>query len=278
MSDAIRWGQQAVTSDWGYPAGESGHYEAAFVQPGIRRLAPKVLDLLALQEGEHVLDVACGTGVLTQLAAATVGPGGRAVGLDLSPGMLANAGRATRGLPNAEHIEWIEGDAHALPFPDASFDAVGCQLGLQFFPDRGQALREMGRVLRDDGRVAIMVWGAIERCPGQLVMRDTWARHFGPDSATIFRLQHALSDPADVRSLLTGAGFSDVSVRSVMGTVRYDSPEMLTRAYGNGLEIEADDATRQRIFVDVSRALEAYVGEDGLVYPIEAILASARRS
>jgi ubiquinone/menaquinone biosynthesis C-methylase UbiE len=165
MSDEFRFGQKSETGDWEYPTGVSGHYEAAFVQTTGLGFASQVLSLLALRAGEHFLDVACGTGVLTRLAVTAVGAEGRVVGLDLSPGMLANARSATYGLAGAERIEWIEGDAGTLPFPDASFDAVGCQLGLQFVPDRGRALREMHRVLKPGGRVTVMVWGADRTLP-----------------------------------------------------------------------------------------------------------------
>src|SRR3546814_10556694 len=94
----------------------------------------------ALREGERVLDVACGTGVVTRLASEQVGATGAVSGLDVNPGMLAVARAAT---PEGMSIEWHEANAEAMPLPDASFDVVLCQLGLQFMPDRQAALREM---------------------------------------------------------------------------------------------------------------------------------------
>jgi ubiquinone/menaquinone biosynthesis C-methylase UbiE len=105
---------------------------------------PWAADLVALaapQPGEHVLDVACGTGVVVRLVAPHVGPRGHVVGLDLHAGRLAVA-RALPPAPGAV-VEWREGDALALPFAEAVFDLVCCQQGLQFFPDRRTALREM---------------------------------------------------------------------------------------------------------------------------------------
>src|SRR5436853_314651 len=93
--------------------------------------------------GEHVLDIACGTGVVARLAAARM-VRGHVTGLDLNKGMLAVAHAVpSEGAP----IDWIEGSALDLPFPGESFDLVLCQLGVQFFPDRRLALREMRRVL-----------------------------------------------------------------------------------------------------------------------------------
>lgn len=106
----------------------------------IRRAAPV---------GEERVLVACGTGAVARQVAPLVGTGGMVVGLDLSPAMLAVA----RGLPvpGGAAIEWREGSAGALPFPEGSFDLVLCQQGLQFFPDRAAALRDMRRVLRPGG-------------------------------------------------------------------------------------------------------------------------------
>ena len=104
-----------------------------------------LVQLAAPAEGDRVLDVACGTGAVARCSAPLVGPTGRVVGLDLNPGMLTIA----RGMPAPEGIpiEWREGNATALPFPNASFDLVCCQQGLQFFPDRTAALGEMFGVL-----------------------------------------------------------------------------------------------------------------------------------
>src|SRR4051794_16904673 len=97
-------------------------------------------DQAALRPGERVLDVACGTGVVARIAAERVGSTGRVAALDITPGMLAVA-RSLPSVPGAA-IEWHEGSVLAVPFSDAAFDRVLCQLGLQFFPDQTAALRE----------------------------------------------------------------------------------------------------------------------------------------
>src|SRR2546423_849388 len=118
--------------------------------------APGLVAVAALQPGERVLDVACGTGVVTRIAAPAVGSKGQVTGLDINAGMLAVA----RSLPppSGASISWVEGNAVAMDFPDASFEVILCQQGLQFFPDQSRALREMHRVLVPGGRVALSVW------------------------------------------------------------------------------------------------------------------------
>jgi SAM-dependent methyltransferase len=111
-----------------------------------------------LQPGSVVLDLACGTGLVARFAAPLVEPGGRVVGADINPGMLAVARELGAG-----GIEWVEAPCDALPFEGGTFTHVICQQGLQFFPDPGAALREIRRVLRPGGTVIATVWAT----PGQ---------------------------------------------------------------------------------------------------------------
>src|SRR5688572_27460540 len=137
-------------------------YQRYLVPAITTKWAADLLDRARPRSGEAVLDVACGTGVVSRLAARKVGSA-HVTALDLNAGMLAVA----RAVPSdGASITWIEGSALDLPFPSASFDLVFCQLGLQFFPDQRRALAEMRRVLRDSGRVALSVYSPIDRTPG----------------------------------------------------------------------------------------------------------------
>ncbi len=140
-------------------------YQREMVPASFARWAPDLVDLGAVRPGQRVLDVACGTGVVTRIAAERAGPSGRVAGLDVNADMLAAARAASPGA----RIEWYEGSALALPFPDGSFDIVVCQQGLQFFPDRVAGLREMRRVLTAGGRLALSCWRSVEHQP------VTWA-------------------------------------------------------------------------------------------------------
>jgi ubiquinone/menaquinone biosynthesis C-methylase UbiE len=118
--------------------------------------APSLVDAARLAAGERVLDLACGTGVVARIAAQRAGPAGRVTGVDLNAGMISVA--RSLPAPQGARVEWLEGSALAIPLPDASVDAVLCQQGLQFFPDKALALREMRRVLDRGGRLALSVW------------------------------------------------------------------------------------------------------------------------
>ena len=185
------------------------NYERYFV-PSIG--APVAADLLkaaSLRPGERVLDAACGTGVVTKLAAERVHPGGAVFGLDPNPAMLAVARATTR---SDVSIDWRQGPAEDLPFPDESFDTVLCGMGLQFFSDKEAAMREFHRVLVPGGRVAANVPGPAPR-PLQ-VMADGLARHIGREAASFVHTVFSLHDPDDLRNLARQADFDDVDVRS----------------------------------------------------------------
>jgi ubiquinone/menaquinone biosynthesis C-methylase UbiE len=239
--------------------------------------APWAADLVAVADpplGARLLDVACGTGIVARLAAERVGPTGHVVGLNLNPGMLAVA-RGFPPLPGAP-ITWREASAVALPFSNATFDVVLCQQGLQFFPDRPAALREMHRVLEPGGRLAISVYSAIAHNPATQAL----ARHGAPQAAAIKRAEHALADADALHALLTEAGFRDVAMRTATLTVRLPSPQayvqiQLTATPLATVADDLDDPTRAALVQAVGLALRSYMGDDGLAFPQEAHVAVA---
>lgn len=166
----------------------------------------------AVQPGERVLDVACGTGIVTSRVRAA-----RVVGLDVNPAMLAIA-RETPG------VEWVQGNASAMPLPDAAFDVVVCQQGLQFFPDRAAAAREIVRVLAPGGRAVVACWLGYEH---QQLLADVvraQARHLGvtiEQAGTPF----SYGDGGALRDLLAAAGFVRVEVETHVIPVRFAAPQ-----------------------------------------------------
>ena len=205
--------------------GESYHgniaenYQRFFV-PAIG--APLARDLIAyadLQQGERVLDIACGTGVVARQAAERVGTGGSVTGLDINPGMLAVA----RSPGPAElPIDWEAASAEAMPFPDGAFGVVFCQMGLQFFPNRLAALREVQRVLRADGRAILSVPGP--RPPLFAVMAEALSRHLGTRAGSFVNLVFSLHDVKELAEMMRGAGFRNVEVKARSNSLRLPAP------------------------------------------------------
>ena len=258
---------------WQLSASAPEVYEAELVPAIFASWAPLLVAKAALREGERVLDVACGTGVVTRLAAAQVGPGGQVVGLDLNPEMLARA-RAS-AVPEGAAVEWREGDAGALPFSAATFDAVFCQLGLQYFPDRQQAAREMYRVLKPAGRLVVLVWRALAHSPGFQALAAALERHVSPAAGAVMRAPFVFGDTTDeLRGLLVQAGFRAVRVGADVRMVRFASPAALVRHQVAGSPLAphvaaANDTVRDALIQEVTAEMASYVNDEGLAFPIE---------
>src|ERR1700719_1034810 len=142
----------------------AGTYEEIFVPRISIPCAGLLLERSAIRPGEAVLDVATGPGTVARIAAEQVGPKGRVVGADFSEAMIAIA-RAKPGWPRAATVEYVVSPAAPLQVDDEAFNVVTCQQGLQFFPDRGAAVREMYRALKPGGRVIAAVWREIALQP-----------------------------------------------------------------------------------------------------------------
>jgi len=238
---------------------------------------PALLDLVELRPGERVLDVACGTGVVSRLAARRVAPSGTVTGLDLNEGMLSVAGRLP--LPPGLTIEWRQGSALALPFADRAFDVVVCQHGLMFFPDRLKALGEMRRVLTPGGRVAISVWTGPS--PYFAAQRQALARYVSAEAASTSAVAFSLGDPVELSGLLTGAGFRDVVVHLVPLTLRLPAPEEFVLRHLSALPpaeliAAASEDTRVALVAHIKDATRAYVDGYGLAMPQEVNVAMGR--
>ena len=196
-------------------------YDDRFVPALFRHWGPVLCDAASIASGQRVLDVACGTGALTVAVAERVKPGGAVLGLDANPEMLAVARR------KHPDIEWHDGRAESLPFADAGFDAVVSQFGLMFFDDRVAALREMQRVLRPGGHLAVAVCDALERSPGYASFAVMLERLFGEPVADAFRTPFVLGDAAALRALCADAGIAEASVVQRQGVVRFASIDAL---------------------------------------------------
>lgn len=242
--------------------------------------APGLIEVAALKPGERVLDLACGTGLVARQAAARVGPAGRVTGLDINAGMLAVA-RALPLEPGAS-VSWIEGSASAIELPDASFDVILCQQGLQFFPDRDAALREMLRVLVPGGRLAFSVWKSAS--PYNDAVAETLGRLAGAETAAKYRAgRHKLLPTAGaLHGMMVAAGFRGVEVRSRTMIIHLPAIEKFVLGHLAGHPVAgAIDALgengRAAFARHIKTALQPYAEGDGVAYPDEAHIATALR-
>ncbi|WP_165354753.1 class I SAM-dependent methyltransferase [Tropicimonas sp. IMCC6043] len=223
-----------------YGGDAPGNYQKFFVPSIGGPVAEDLIALAGLKAGEHVLDVACGTGVVTRMAARQVMPGGKVTGLDLNPGMLATARANTD--PDLG-TDWVEADAAAIPLNDGNFDVVLCQMSLQFIPNKLAALREMHRVLKPSGRILLSVPGP--KPPLFAAMHDGIARHLSHEGALFLDLVFAMHDPRELRDLFDNAGFHNVQVHSAPKALTVPRPEEFLWQYVHStpLASEAVNAT-----------------------------------
>ncbi len=263
--------------DKAYGENPAANYERFFVPAIGAPLAADLIRVAALRPGERVLDVACGTGVVARLASQQVGDIGTVAGLDFNPGMLAIARSAT---PSDTPIEWYEASAEIMPLPDASFDVVLCQMGLQFVTDKRDALREMWRVLAPDGRLILTVPGPTPQLFTK--MREALARHVGAESAGFVDQVFSLHDTAEIQNLLSGAGFNDVSVQSITKPLRLPTPEEFFWQYVYstplaGAVAKVNDERRRSLERDVVANWQEFVKDRVLVLQVPIVMATAKK-
>jgi ubiquinone/menaquinone biosynthesis C-methylase UbiE len=172
-----------------------------------RLFVPAVLAAANVAPGHRVLDISTGTGEAALMTLPIVGASGLVIGADISPAMLEGA----RDRLDEPSFLPIAADGQALPFGNGSFDAVICQLGLQFFPDPARGLAEFRRVLRIGGWVGACVISTPDRAPMWGILADVLSR-FLPEQRDILHLSFALADPKRLEQLLANAGFRDVRV------------------------------------------------------------------
>lgn len=249
-------------------------YEAKFVPAFFAEWAPHLVEVAGVRPGQAVLDVACGTGIVARVAADRVGAAGRVVGVDLNEAMLTVARRVR------PDIEWRQGDAGALPFPDGSFDAVVCQMALMFFPDRARALREMRRVVAPGGTVAVLVPARLASQPAYAPFVEMAARHAGPEAQALLSAYFACGDLRELTALVESAGLHLASARTRLGTARFESVEefVATEVRSTPLFERISEEVYGRIRDGAREVLRAFTTSAGAVeVPLEGHLVAAGR-
>lgn len=238
--------------------------------------APGLVEIARLRSGERVLDVACGTGAVARVAAERVGRSGQVTGLDASAGMLAVA-RARPAPPGAK-VTWVERGASDSGLPDASFDVVLCQQGLQFFPDKPAAMREIRRLLLPGGRLALSVWrstGAYNGAVGEALRHQV-----GVEAARRFCASRDVPPAEELRQIVAGAGFREISLRVATLTVRLPALEQFVAAHLAGTPVATEiramsESARADLGRETARRMAAYADGDGAAFPEQVNVVTA---
>lgn len=246
--------------------------------------AEPLLEQAGLKQGQHVLDIACGPGIPSLMAAHRVGPAGTVTGIDLAPGMveLARQKAHEQGLKN---VTFQEADGEALPFPDESFDMVLCNHGLVHMTDRTKVLNEMKRVLKKkDGLLALSVWSTPDRALTIGIVagtiRELWPAAVVPGAPMWFDF----GPEGVLEKTLSDVGFQDVHTSRFSTALEIGSPE----EYWEGVvgisgrlqmllkNIPGDVASQ--IKLKIMKTAERFRGPDQLIrIPCEEVIAVARK-
>jgi ubiquinone/menaquinone biosynthesis C-methylase UbiE len=207
------------------------------------------IERLALAPGAMVLDVGCGSGASAIPAAKAVGPHGHVIGIDLADRLLAIA-RAKAISQKLKNIKFRQGDMEKLEFSDASFDAVVCVFAIFFLPDMVKQVRELWRLIRPGGRLAITTWGPRMFEPGSAAW---WAavKQFRPDLHSAFNPWERITTPEALRQLLADAGIQEAQVVAENGwQVLHTPDDWWTVVLGSGYRWtveQMDDTTVERV-------------------------------
>ncbi len=254
----------------------AGYYESSW-QRQLQPAQERMLETAALQPGERVLDVACGTGLVTFPAAKAVAPGGEVFATDLSDGMI-EAARKVADERGTHNVAFERMDAEHLDLPARAFDVALCSLGLMYVPDPLNALQEMHRVLVSGGRAVAVVWGARKNC-GWADVFPIVDRRVTSEVCPLF---FQLGTGGALEAAFRAAEFEDLHVERLSVELHYATPEDACTAIFSGGPValawrKFDEETREGANTEYLTSIAPYRNGAGYAIPGEFVVVSGRR-
>jgi SAM-dependent methyltransferase len=239
-------------------------YQSLFVPALFGRFSDPIAEAAGIRGTDSVVDIACGTGVLTRAVRALTS--GRVVGIDINPAMVAVASRY------GDDIEFIEGDAASLDLADDSFDVAVSQFGLMFLDDPPRGIVEMDRVA-DRGLVA--VWGPIEQSDGYTRMQDLFGSELGEEAASSLDAPFAMGRDGVLESVFDSTEVADVDFTSIVGSARFDSISqwVTTEVRGWTLGDSITDSELADLIETANESLSEFQTNDGVEFRMTARVA-----
>lgn len=250
-------------------------YEQFFVPAIFDQWPPRIIEAAAIEEGDNVLEVGCGTGVLAREVIKQVGEGGSVTGLDLSESMLGVA----REICPA--VDFRQGNAMELPFEDETYDVVIASFVLMFVPEPATAIRELWRVLKPNGRFVVAVWEALDQNPVYSGLVDIARLRIDDAAGSSLAWPFALGEDGELAEICRSAGVDNADIGTRDGRAKFPSLEGFIRT-----EIQAwvladsvDDEALNAVVADSQEKFANYCDGDGAFdIPLNAVFATARKN
>lgn len=257
------------------PAAYDRYLGPMFFQPYAEDLAAR----LQVEEHGSVLELACGTGILTRVLRTRVPSSVKLTATDLNEPMFQNAAGKFR---EDEAVQWLQADACSLPFEDGMFDAVVCQFGIMFVPDKALAAREAYRVLKPGGLFLFNVWDALEHNELARLTNETIASYFDKDPPAFYQVPFGYHDQGELQRVLEQAGFRAIQIEVVakVGGASRAEDAATGLVQGNPVAVaitERDPTLLPVITKAVAQAITDEFGGTDFRAPMRAIVVQARR-
>jgi SAM-dependent methyltransferase len=266
-----------VSTSAAFSGAVAGNYDR-FLGPAL--FEPYAADLIVRiprEEDLRVLEVACGTGIVTRRLREALPASASIVATDLNEPMLEHA----RAAVPLSGITWQQADAQELPFEDGSFDVYACQFGLMFLPDKVRGLREARRVLAPGGLLVANVWESGASNSHVPPMQAALDRRFPDSPPTFLDVPHGYNDLERIRSDLDAAGWEDATIESVR--LPSSSPTALDFATGFAAgsplthELAARGADPVDVAAEMANELAGVGGDAPFAVELGALVISGRR-
>lgn len=250
----------------------SGYYES-YWQKQLYPAQQKLLELANIQKGDKIIDIACGTGLVSFPAAEFTGEKGSVLANDISDKMVAMGIDIARER-NVSNISFRRMDAEELSVEDNSFDIALCALGLMYFPDPLKAIREMHRVLTKSGHAVVAVWGQRKNC-GWAEVFEIVDRRVTSEVCPMF---YNLGNEGTLKQYLAAGGFQNISVERINTLLHYNTDEEACGAAFLGGPValafsKFSDDVKKEVYIEYLESIKSYKGSDGYHVPGEFVVA-----
>lgn len=251
-------------------------YERFIVPAYTRAWAEEMVNRACLCKGEKILDAACGTGLVARMAAEEQCSTDLIFGVDVNTVMLKKAQEIE------ENINWHQSDVTNMPFPDNHFNVIFCQQGLQYFPDPSLALKEMKRVLAENGRILLSVWRPIRYSPFYESLCEVLEKYVNKNSASLLSAAFNFGDYAKLKALFSTIGFNSIKINIVVKQMHYFPFDefvmggIMATPFFKDIQ-EMKESKREEMLLEITRLNQDYIDDNGLAAPLESYIVNAKK-